>query len=202
MVDLVVSTDDVVAQLQLAAADVAVEKQLPAPATTPQIAAIPGFTDALARPGDAALPGAIGAGLGTDEQAAFLTAVKDKVAEIWKDFSEWRRTVFSASADALKAIAEKVLAAADSLGVSAEHLIGRLQRRIMTGLVQSTVLPPFLVTGKGNQPVACSAADVTVTSTMRATPSLASLDLSGVVQLLSGILSLELDVVVRYGLGS
>lgn len=198
MVDLIVSTDDVVAQLQLAIADVAVERQLSPPVTTQQAEAIPAFTDELARTGDAQLPGVIGAGLGTDQQAAFLTAAKDKVAEIWKDFGEWRQTVFSASEDALKTIAQKVQEAASSLGVSTEHLVGRLQRRIMTGLVQNAVLPPFRVAGQGNQPVTFAAKNVTVTSSMHSAPSLASLDLSGVVQMLSGILALELDVEVCY----
>lgn len=198
MVDLVVSADDVVSQLQLAIADVAVERQLSSPATTAQVEAIPAFTDELARTGEAQLPGAIGAGLPTDEQAALLTTVKDKVSDVWKDFGEWRASVFRTSSDALKTIAEKVLEAASSLGVSAEHLVGRLQRRIMSGLVQSTILPPFRAAGKDNQPVTFAAANVSVTSTMRAAPSLASLDLSGVVQLLSGILALQLDVEVCY----
>ena len=202
MVDVVVSMDDVVAQLQLAASDVAVEQQLSAPATAPQLEAIPAFTDELVHSGDAPLPGPIAAGLGTDEQAAVLTAARDKVAEVSKDFTEWRKTVFSASADGLKEIAEKVIDAAERLGVSAEHLIGRLQRRIMTALVQKTVLPPFQVTGQHNQQVTFSASGVSVTSTMRSSPSLASLDLSGVVQLLSGILGLELDIVVSYAGGS
>lgn len=198
MVDLIVSTDDVVAQLQLAIADVAVERQLPAPATTQQVEAIPAFTDELARTGEAQLPSAIGAGLGTDQQAALLTTVKDKVTEIWKDFGEWCQTVFSASDDALKTIAQKVQGAARNLGVSTEHLVSRLQRRIMTGLVQNAVLPPFRVAGQGDQPVTLSAKNVTVTSSMHSAPSLASLDLAGVVQMLSGILALELDVEVCY----
>jgi hypothetical protein len=198
MVDLIVSTDDVVAQLQLAIADVAVERQLPAPATAQQVEAIPAFTDELARTGEAQLPSAIGAGLGTDQQAALLTTVKDKVTEIWKDFGEWCQTVFSASDDALKTIALKVQDAARNLGVATEHLVSRLQRRIMTGLVQNAVLPPFRVAGQGNQPVTLSAKNVTVTSSMHSAPSLASLDLAGVVQMLSGILALELDVEVCY----
>jgi hypothetical protein len=202
MVDVVVSMDDVVAQLQLATSDVAVEQQLSAPATAPQLEAIPAFTDELVRSGDAPLPGALAAGMGADEQAAVLTAAKDKVAEISKDFSEWRKTVFSAGADGMKTIAEKVIDAAERLGVSADHLVGRLQRRIMTALVQNTVLPPFQVAGQGNQQVMFSACDVSVTSTMRVTPSLASVDLSGVIQLLSGILGLELDILVRYTSGT
>jgi hypothetical protein len=198
MVDVVVSIDDVVAQLQLAASDVAVEQQLSAPATGPQLEAIPAFTDELVRSGDAPLPGAIAAGLGPDQQAAIVTAARDKVAEISKDFSEWRKTVFSASTDGLKTIAQKVTDDAARLGVSAEHLIGRLQRRVMAALVQNTVLPPFQVAGQGNQQVMFSATDVTVTSTIRSSPSLATLDLAGVVQLLSGILGLELDIAVCY----
>lgn len=202
MVDLVVSIDDVVAQLQLAAADVAVEQQLPAPATSRQLAAVPAFTDELARSGEVPLPRAIGAGMGADEQGNVAGAAKDKAAEVWKDFSEWHKSTFSATDDKVKTIAEKVLDTARNLGVSAEHLVGRLQRRIMTGLVQRSILPPFRAAGENGQPVTFSALDVTVKSTMKSAPSLASLDLAGVVQLLSGILSLELDVTTRYCLDS
>lgn len=202
MLDLVVSADDVVAQLQLAVADVAIEQQLPAPATPRQVEAIPALTDALVRSADVSLPSAIVTGLAADEQDAILTRLKDKVAEVWKDFGEWRKTAFSPAADKLKTIGQKVLDAARDLGVSAEHLIGRLQRRVMTAVVSNAVLPPFRVTGQGDQAVTFAASDATVTSTVRSAPSLASLDLSGVVELLSGILSLELDVTVRYGAGS
>jgi hypothetical protein len=198
VVNLVVTTDDVVAQLQLAITDVAVERQLSPAPTTQQSEAIPAFTDELARTSNPSLPDAIRAGLGTDEQAAFLTAAKDKAHEIWKDFGEWRQRAFPDGADPLKTIAEKVQDAASNLGVSAEHLVARLQRRIMSGLVQNSVLPPFQAAGQGNQPLTFAAKNVVVTSTMRSAPSLASLDLSGVVELLSGILALELDVEVCY----
>ena len=183
----------------LAAADVAIEQKLQTPPTSRQIEAIPALTDELVSGGDAPLPDALAVGLGTEEQVAILSEVKDRVAEIWKDFGEWRRSVFSAAADKLKTIAEKIVQAAQSLGVSVEHLIGRLQRRITTGVVQNAVLPPFQVGSRNEEVTTFAASEVTVTSTIRSAPSLVSVDLSGVVKLLSGILSLELNVVVKYG---
>lgn len=199
MLDLVVSIDDVATELQLAAADVAIEQQLPMPPTSRQVEAIPALTDELVSGADAPLPDALVAGLGIEEQVAILSEFKDKVTEIWRDFNDWRRNVFSAAEDKLKALAEKTVEAARKLGVSVEHLIGRLQRRITSVLVQSAVLPPFQVGGSNNDPATFAASEVKVTSTVKSAPSLGSVDLSGVVALLSGILSLELEVEVKYG---
>jgi hypothetical protein len=199
VLDLVVSVDAVATELQLAAADVAIEQQLPAPPTSRQVEAIPALTDDLVTGDDAPLPNALAAGLGTEEQVAILSEVKDKVSEIWRDFNDWRRNIFSTAADKLKAIAEKVIKTAQELGVSAEHLIGRLQRRITSALVQNAVLPPFQVGRTDDELATFAASEVTVTSTVRSSPSLGSVDLSGVVKLLTGILSLELEVEVKYG---
>jgi hypothetical protein len=199
MLDLVVSLDDVATELQLAAADVAIEQQLPTPPTGQQVEAISILTDELVSGSDAPLPDALAGGLGPEEQVAILSEVKDKVSEIWKDFGEWRRNVFSTASDKLKTIAEKSVEAAQKLGVSVEHLIGRLQRRITTGLVQNAVLAPFSVSSRNNEVITFAASEVKVTSTVKSAPSLGSVDLSGVVKLLSGILSLELEVVVKYG---
>lgn len=198
MLDLVVSIDDVATELQLAAADVAIEQQLPSPPTTQQIEAIPTLTDELVTGGEAPLPEALSTGLAAEEQVAIISEVKDKVAEVWQDFNEWRRNIFSSASDKLESIAKKAVETAKRLEVSVEHLIGRLQRRITAGLVQSSVLPPFQV-GSGNNSATFRASEVKVTSTVKSSPSLASTDLSGVVKLLSGILSLELDIEVKYG---
>jgi hypothetical protein len=201
MLDLVVSIDDVATDLQLAAADVAIEQQLPSPPTTQQIEAIPTLTDELVIGGEAPLPEAVSTGLAAEEQVAILSEVKNKVAEVWQDFNEWRRNVFSAASDKLESLAKKTVDTAKSLGVSVEHLIGRLQRRVTAGLVQSAVLPPFQV-GSGSNSTMFVASEVKVTSTVKSSPTLASADLSGVVKLLSGILSLELDIEVKYGVKS
>jgi hypothetical protein len=198
MVDLIVSVDDVATELQLAAADIAIEQQLPNPATNQQVEAITVLTDQLVSGDQARLPDALVAGLDAEEQVAILSEVRDKVAEIWRDFSEWRKATFAQASDKLRSVAEKTLQTAAKLGVSVEHLIGRLQRRITAGLVQNAVLSPFSI-GTGSELVTFVPAEVKVTSTLKSAPSVASLDISGVVSLLSGILSIELDVEVKYG---
>ena len=79
MLDLVVSVDDVATELQLAAADVAIEQQLPTPPTGQQVEAISILTDELVSGSDAPLPDALAGGLGPEEQVAILSEVTDKV---------------------------------------------------------------------------------------------------------------------------
>jgi hypothetical protein len=198
MLDLIVSVEDVATELELAAADVAIEQQLPTPAGGRQVEAIAALTDELLLGDEASMPEALGAGLGADEQVAILSEVKDRVAELWVDFRDWRDRVFRTAEDKLRALAEKVVATASKLGVSVEHLLGRLQRRVTAALVENAVLPPFPV-GAGVARVTFVPSEITVTSIVKSAPSLASVDLTGVIQLLSGLLSLELDVAVKYG---
>jgi hypothetical protein len=198
LLELILSVEDVATELQFAAADVAIEQELPVPATGRQVEAVAALTDQLVVGGQASLPEALGGGLSGQEQVAILSEVRTKVAELWENFGEWRERVFRAATDKLRTLAERVVETAQQLGVSVEHLIGRLQRRITAVIVESAVLPPFPV-GSGVEQVTFVASEVTVTSTVKSAPSLVSVDLSGVVQLLSGLLSLELDVAVKYG---
>lgn len=106
-------------------------------------------------------------------EIAVLEGLRGKAEDNGRDFREWWIRVITGAQDKLQALADKVISTARQLGVSAGHLIGRPQRRAPT--------------------------EVTVTMVVRSAPSLASLDASGVVKLLSGLLSLELDVAVKYG---
>jgi hypothetical protein len=201
VLDLIVSVEEVATELELAAADVAIERRLPIPASGRQVEAIAALTDELVLGEEPSIPEALGAGMGADEEVAILSEVKDKVTEVWADFREWRQRTFQVAEDKLRVLAEKTVETAGKLGVSVEHLLARLQRRVTAALVENAVLPPFKV-GAGAEQVTFVASEVTVTSTVKSSPSLASVDLTGVIRLLSGLLSLELDVAVKYGVKS
>lgn len=201
MLDLIVSTEDVATELQLAATDVAIglriEARSPLPTAGPRAEAIFSLTDHLALD-DApeALPEELGLGLGATEQVAVLTEVKDKVAEIWDDFTAWRAAAFHTAKNKLQALAEKIFDTAKRLGVSVGHLLGRLQRRITAALVANSVSSSLAF---GTDPeLTFAPTQVRVKTVVKSAPALAALDVAGVVQLLSGLLSLELSVDVKY----
>ncbi|MET7914416.1 hypothetical protein ABZU45_00490 [Streptomyces avermitilis] len=199
MLDLVVSLEDVAAELEFAASDVAIEQQLPLQPAARAAEAIATLTDDLFVGAEPRLTPTLGVGIDADEEVAVISEIKDKVTELHKDFTEWRKNIFRSAKDKLSAIAEQIVSTAKRLGVTAEHLITRLQRRITATFVEGAICKPFQV-GTDIDKVTFVASEVTVASKVKTSPSLASLDVSGVVKLLSGLLTLELDVTVKYGM--
>lgn len=202
MQGVIVSSEDIATTLGLAAADLLIEQQVVdqptgPPLTQPRVEAIAALTDQIVGGESVTLPSAFVAGVQPIEQIAVLTDLRDKVAELWKEFGEWRKKVLSPAGDKLHEIANKVLEMAKKLGVSAEHLLARLQRRITAFMVQNTATGPFSV-GSGPDRVVFRPAELSVTSTAKSAPSLGSMDVAGVVTALAGILSMELSVDVKY----
>ncbi|WP_163010713.1 hypothetical protein [Streptomyces dangxiongensis] len=198
MLDLVVSLEDVAAELEFAASDVAIEQQLPFQPAARAMEAVATLTDELFVGAEPSLAPTLGAGIKAGEEVAVIAELKNKVAELHREFTEWRKNVFRSAKDKLAAIAEQIVSTAKRLGVTTEHLITRLQRRITSTLVEGAICRPFQV-GTDTDKVTFAASEVTVTSVVKTAPSLASMDVTGVVKLLSGLLTLELDVAVKYG---
>ena len=197
--DVVVSLEEVTSDLGLAAADVAIEEHLPAPAGTVQSEAVSVLTDQIMAGVEVpSLPPGIATGLTGSEQVALLSEVKDRLADLWDDLKEWRDRVFRQAKDKIHALAEKIVEIAKRLGVSVERLLGRLQRRITSSVVQSSLLPPFPVV-RQRALATFDASEINVTTSIKTSPSLGSLDVAGVVTLLTGLLSLELNIAVKYG---
>ncbi|MEU3091241.1 hypothetical protein ACWCQ0_38575 [Streptomyces massasporeus] len=145
MLDLVVSLEDVAAELEFAASDVAIEQQLSPPPAGPAAEAIATITDELFVGAEPNLAPVIGAGIEADEAVAVIAELKNKASELHKEFTEWRKGAFRSASDKLTAIAEQAVAIAKRLGVTVEHLITRLQRRITVTLVEGAVCRPFEV---------------------------------------------------------
>jgi hypothetical protein len=193
LVTLPVSPEDLAAQVELAATDVMLETQLAArdaPAA-PEVVAF--LTDAMV--GKTREPASVGAQ--TPEQVAIVQEARNEAAALWKDVRGWLKTVFRGAKDKLKALAEKLVDLSQKLGVTVEHMVSRLYRRVMRGLVEASIMAPFTVTD-GDQRVSFKPAELTFTFTLKAAPSLASLDVAGVVTLLSGLMELELSVDAKY----
>ena len=194
---LLVGPEELADQLQKAATDVLLEQELGTRTVPPATESIVTLTDLLVEHADEQALGVLNQELATDDQVVVLSELRDHASSLWRELSEWRTRVFATASDKLQELAKKTMDLAGRLGVSIEHLLGRLQRRLVGDLVQNTVLAPFTV-GQGDKRVALRPSELTVSSTLKSSPSLASLDLLGTVKLLSGLLNMELKVDVKY----
>jgi hypothetical protein len=193
------SPELIAGQLELAATDVIVETQ-----ATAQDA--PVAPETVAYLTDTILGGSPPYGLGVgapaltiDAQVAILTDVRIKAADVWTDVRTWLTKVFRGATDKLQELAKKLIDVAQKIGVTVEHLILRLYRRVMRALVESSVLPPFTLAEAGQQ-VNFKPTEVEFSFTLKVAPSLGAMDVAGVVTLLSGLMDLEFEVETKYAL--
>lgn len=128
----------------------------------------------------------------------FVQEMRKWIDDLKDEFRHWRVSVFEKATDRLKALAEKAIDLADSLGVSVEHLLARMQRRITRMLIEGAVLTRLTIEGQPGATV-ISPTQVVCTTSVRTSPSFAVPDMVGVMAMISGILALEIDVAVTYG---
>lgn len=129
--------------------------------------------------------------------AGIADSVRDKLAELWTDFRNWISTHFREAGDKLQELAKKILETAERYAISAAHLLGRLYRRVVTFIVESSIVPPFTV-GEAPKAVTIRPTELSLSYTVKSAPSLASMDLTGITKILSGLLEMTLMVSVKY----
>jgi len=129
--------------------------------------------------------------------AGIAGSIKDKLVGLWTDLRNWISTSFQKAVDKLQELAKKILDISQKYAISAAHLLGRLYRRIVTFIVESSIVPPFTV-GEAPKSVTIRPAELSLSYTVKSAPSLASIDLTGIVKFLSGLLEMSLTVNVKY----
>jgi hypothetical protein len=171
-----ISYEALAAELPAAELEVSRERNLPAPPTAAQRADISAGVDSF-----------------LESQEADGSADQSAPTSIWREAANWWDHEFKAADDKAKEFASRVLADAKKLGVSAEHLLTRLQQRILNALIQENVLLPFVI---GQEHF--TASSVSVTSTLSIAPSLTAADKDAVLELVTKLFSLSLAIDATY----
>lgn len=193
MSTLILSPEDLAKQLEMAVTDVAVVGHEELASTQVAEESILMISDAVmddstTLPTVPDLP---------TESVMELMGVRDRLRGVWEDIREWSKRTFQTAQDRMTALAEKLIDLATRLGSSVEQLIARLYRRVLRWLLENSIAGGLMVGGSSGSQI-LKPTEATTKTVMKSSPSLASLDVTGVATLLSGLLSMELNVEVKY----
>ncbi len=188
-VAFLLSPEQLAQQLEYAAGDALVDRELAAmsrPTATPD--AVIALTDSV-----------LGPRATTTAEIDYLgEATILKLNDIARDVRDWTEKIFRGTVDKTAALAGKIVEIAKNVGVSVEHVVSRLYRRVMRNLVESSILTPFTISDDEGKTVSVTPSEASFSYTAKVEPSLASVGLDGVISMLSGLFKLEMSVSVKY----
>jgi hypothetical protein len=199
VVNVVISPDELATQLAQATADCLIEQKLLENRVVMQPESIQRATDAIFSTTAPELMRVFAAKRGPLPKVVANAgeAVRAEISELSTDFREWLKVSFGKAKDKLRTLAVKLLDTAKKYSISVGHLLARLYRRTIAFITESSIIPPFTV-GAGTNAITMKPSELTISYTVKSQPSLASLDIAGVVNLLSGMLSVSLQVSIKY----
>ena len=195
---ILLSPEVLAEQLGKAAGDALLENELLTRDVVMPREAVSAFTDVLIEGGSVGDVAAVAKTWRATESVAAFEELRPRVESLLRNFRLWLRGTFRAAKDRLTALAEKILELAKETGSSIEGLLSNLYRRAITVLVQMSV--PMPITVGGNESVIqMLPKSVDVSYKLKASLSIPTPDVAGIVKFLSNLANVELSLSVKLG---